>query len=204
VLQIHKLCHCIVKWEKFKNSRPVQQCFNCQSFGHSSNFCSKPSKCVKCDQLHASKDCTKRVGTPRNVSTASANSSNFSGCPGINNFTIPNGQPTNQQRQMRCPKPTQPSFRNQQARFPSLKTPQPSPSPPHTWAHIAAQSTNSQNQQLLSSVFDSKKLIFNMFNFHILCTQLRSLALQLQETSDPITKLVTVIDTVVGCLSPSP
>jgi hypothetical protein len=35
-LELHKLCHCIIRWEKFKSSRPVRQCFNCQSFGHSS------------------------------------------------------------------------------------------------------------------------------------------------------------------------
>jgi hypothetical protein len=50
VLQLHKLCHCIIRWEKFHNSRPIRQCFNCQSFGHSSNFCGRPPKCVKCDQ----------------------------------------------------------------------------------------------------------------------------------------------------------
>jgi len=57
----------------------------------------------------------------------------------------------------------------------------------------------------LLSVLDSIKSIFAMFDFHKLCTQLlRSLALQLQESNDPVTKLVAVIDTVVGCFSPSP
>ena len=42
IIHINKLCHCFVKWEKFKNSRPVKQCFNCQSFGHSSNYCGRP------------------------------------------------------------------------------------------------------------------------------------------------------------------
>jgi len=64
VLQLHKLCHCIIRWEKFKNSRPVRQCFNCQSFGHSSNFSSRPPKCVKRDQHHASKNCTKPASSP--------------------------------------------------------------------------------------------------------------------------------------------
>jgi len=64
VLQLHKLCHCIIRREKFKNSRPVRQCFNCQSFGHSSNFCGRPPKCVKCEQHHASKDCTKPASYP--------------------------------------------------------------------------------------------------------------------------------------------
>jgi hypothetical protein len=63
VLQLHKLCHCIVKWEKY-NSRPIRQCFNCQSFGHSSTFCGRPSKCVKCDQQHTSKDCSKPASFP--------------------------------------------------------------------------------------------------------------------------------------------
>ena len=60
VLQTTKLCHCIIRWEKYKNSRPVRQCYNCQAFGHSSNFCGKISRCVKCDQQHATKDCKKK------------------------------------------------------------------------------------------------------------------------------------------------
>jgi len=64
VLQIRKLCHCNVRWEKFKNSRPMRQCFNCQAFGHSSKYCGKPSRCVKCDQPHATKDCPKLATTP--------------------------------------------------------------------------------------------------------------------------------------------
>ena len=59
-------------------------------------------------------------------------------------------------------------------------------------------------QQPLSSVLDSIKSILSTFNLQKLFTQLRSLALQLQATSDPLTKLVTVIDTVVDCLFPSP
>ena len=69
VLELHKLCHCIVKWEKYKNSRPIRQCFNCQSFGHSSTFCGRPPKCVKCDQQNAPKDCPKPASSPQNVST---------------------------------------------------------------------------------------------------------------------------------------
>ena len=44
VIQIHKLCHCIVKWEELKNSRPVNQWYNCQAFGHSFKYCGKPFK----------------------------------------------------------------------------------------------------------------------------------------------------------------
>jgi len=33
VLQIKKVCHCIIRWQKYKNTEPVHQCFNYQSFG---------------------------------------------------------------------------------------------------------------------------------------------------------------------------
>jgi hypothetical protein len=53
VFQLRKLCHCIIRWEKFQNSRPIRQRFNCQSFGHSSNFCGHPPKFVTCvEGLH--------------------------------------------------------------------------------------------------------------------------------------------------------
>jgi hypothetical protein len=82
VLQLHKLWHCIIRWEKFHNSRPIRQCFNWQSFGHSSNFCGRPSKCVKCDQQHASKDCTKPAGCPpKCVNCGGEHPANYTGCP---------------------------------------------------------------------------------------------------------------------------
>jgi hypothetical protein len=40
-----------------------------------------------------------------------------------------------------------------------------------------------------------------MFNFQQLSTQMRQLASKLQETDDPITKLITVTDTVVNCFA---
>jgi len=46
VLQIKTVCHSIIWWEKYKNIKPVCQCLNCQSFGHTFNFCGKPPKCV--------------------------------------------------------------------------------------------------------------------------------------------------------------
>ena len=40
-----------------------------------------------------------------------------------------------------------------------------------------------------------------MFNFQQISTQMRNLARKLQETDDPVNKLVAVIDTVVNCLA---
>jgi len=183
----------------------MRQCFNCQSFGHSSNFCGKPPKCVKCDLSHASKDCTKPASTPPKCTNCGGDHpANFSGCPRYQQQLHYTQRTANQQHQMHNPEPTLPPFRPQQASFPALKTSHSSPSPPRTWAHVVAQSFELPEPTTSSSVLDSIKSILSMFNFHKLCTQLHSLALLLQETSDPITKLVAVIDTVVSCLSSSP
>jgi len=87
--------------------------------------------------------------------------------------------------------------------FPSLRTPPPQTRPSQTWAQIAAQSPNSANQQPPSSTIDSIKSILTMFDFHKLSTSLRSLALQLQTTNNPIIKIVAIVDTVLACLSSS-
>ena len=82
VFQHRKLCHCIMRWEKSQNSRPIRQCFNCQFFGHSSKFCGRPPKCVKCDQQHATKDRRKPAGSPpKCVNCGDEHPANYTRCP---------------------------------------------------------------------------------------------------------------------------
>ena len=57
VVQVRRLCYCVIRWEKFKNTRNVIQCYNCQAFGHISNNCHKKPKCMKCAGDHNSRDC---------------------------------------------------------------------------------------------------------------------------------------------------
>jgi len=81
-LQIKKVCHCIIQWEKYKNTKPVGQCFNYQSFGHSSNFCGKPPKCVKRDQPHAMWECKKPIRMPpKCINCGGTHLANFTDCP---------------------------------------------------------------------------------------------------------------------------
>jgi len=204
VFQLHKLCHCIVKWEKYKNSRPIRQCLNCQSFGHSSTFCGRPPKCVKCDQQHASKDCPKPASSPpKCVNCGGEHPANFTGRPQYIqqlNYTQRNNYP--QQRQSRSTKTNNPPFQYQQSQFSILKTHQPSSTSHQTWAQVTSQPTHNYTQQPMSSVIESIQDIMAMFNFQQLSTQMRHLARKLQETEDPITKLVAVIDTVVNCSAP--
>jgi len=203
VFQLRKMCHCIIRWEKFQNSRPIRQCFNCQPFGHSSKFCGRPPKCVKCDQQHASKNCTKPVGSsPKCVNIGGEHPANYTGCPQYLRQLHLTPQINNQQqRKPHNIKTSSPQFQYQQAQFPALKTPQPSTSHQQSWAQAATRTTANSTQKPISSVFESLRTIMNMFNLQYLCTQMRLLAVKLQETNDPITELVAVIDTVVDCFS---
>lgn len=127
ILQLHKLCHCIVKWEKFKNSRQINQCFNCQAFGHSSNFCGKPPRCVKCDQPHATKDCPKPVSSPpKCVNCSGDHPANFTGCPRYLQH-LHYAQRANQRHPLtHKPKTPFSHSQNQHSNFPPLRTPPPS------------------------------------------------------------------------------
>jgi PAX-interacting protein 1 len=130
VFQLCELCHCLIRWKKFQNSRPIRQCFNCQNFGHSSNFCGRSPKCVKCDQQHVSKDCTKPVGSPpKCVNCGGEHPANYTGCPQYLRQLHLTPQINNQQQHKpHNIKTNSPQFRYQQAQFPALKTPQPSKS----------------------------------------------------------------------------
>ena len=200
VLQLHKMCHCIVKWEKYKNSRPIRQCFNCQFFGHSSTFCGTPPKCVKCDQQHATKDCSKPDNSPPKCTNCGGDHpANFTGCPQYIHLNLI--QRNNPQRQSLNTTTHDPSFRYQESQFPALKTQQPSPTSRRTWAQVASRPAADQTLQPVSSVIESIRDIVAMFNFQHISAQMRHLARKLQETEDPINKLVAVIDTVVNGLA---
>ena len=211
ILRINRLCHCVITWEKYKNSRPVQQCYNCQAFGHSSAYCGKQPNCVKCDKPHPTKTCTKLPNTPPTcVNCHGTHPANFTGCP----YYIQNLQ--NRQRNITCPHPSKQtwnnihtSFQYQQSTFPTLKpshtesnhnehgpkhSPPPNPTTPPTIT----------TQQSMGTIMDSLKSILSMFDIQKFGTLLRTLAFQLQNITDPMTKLVTIIDTLVTYFAPSP
>jgi PAX-interacting protein 1 len=205
VHQIQKLCHCIVSWEKFKNSRPIRQCYNCQSFGHSSKHCGKPAQCVKCSLPHATKECSKPTGSPPKCSNCGGDHpANFTGCPKYVQQLQFSQRPTNH-RQRAAPTP-QPSLSSAQHNpYTNTRPPPPhTPHPPRTWANVVAQPPPAQNQPSSGSIIESIKSILSMFDIQKLCNQVKALASQLQATHDPVSKLVMIVDTVINCLSPSP
>lgn len=73
-----------VKWENLKkSSNKVTQCFNCQSWGHSSINCGMPSRCVKCCESHVKGECprTSRVGDPKCCNCGGNHTAIHRGCP---------------------------------------------------------------------------------------------------------------------------
>ena len=82
VWAIRYICHVKVKWEKYRNSRRVTQCHNCQTFGHGTLYCKNNPKCVKCDGTHLTKDCVKPRDHPAKcVNCGGPHPANYSNCP---------------------------------------------------------------------------------------------------------------------------
>ena len=79
-----------------------------------------------------------------------------------------------------------------------------SPSRRHkTWAQAASHPITPTDPQSLSSVLENVKSILAMSDIQKLCQTLRSLVLELQTTSDPLSNIMVVLDAVVTCSSSS-
>ena len=82
VFEIKRIMSCIIQWEKHEINKPICQCFNCQSFGRSSNFCGKLSRRVKCNRLHTTQGCKKPTDKPaKYVSGGRTHTDSFTECP---------------------------------------------------------------------------------------------------------------------------
>lgn len=59
IYELTRFDYLTVTVEKFEKSGRVPQCYNCQSFYHSSSNCNPTPKCVKCGNEHESRSCKK-------------------------------------------------------------------------------------------------------------------------------------------------
>ena len=88
------LFNVIVKWRYYeKKKQDVVQCFRCQQYGHGMRNCHLEAKCVKCGELHQTKDCTipARADTAvgdgdgrvqiRCANCSQNHTANYKGCP---------------------------------------------------------------------------------------------------------------------------
>lgn len=81
IFKIEKLCHAIVRIEPRKNNQNIPQCFRCQRYGHTKNYCNMEFRCVKCSGNHHYKDCTKANDTPPTcVNCNESHPANYRGC----------------------------------------------------------------------------------------------------------------------------
>ena len=59
----------IYKVEEFRSLVSVQQCWNCQSFGHSAKTCRSKTKCLICGESHHQKDALTGRKSSQNAPT---------------------------------------------------------------------------------------------------------------------------------------
>ena len=72
----------IFKVEEFRSPISVQQCYNCQHFGHSAKNCQAKTKCVICGEGHSHKGCPNREKKqPKCANCKGPHVANYKGCP---------------------------------------------------------------------------------------------------------------------------
>ncbi|GFY31966.1 nucleic-acid-binding protein from transposon X-element [Trichonephila clavipes] len=71
-----------VKIEPLRPKYGPPQCFRCQGFFHSSRFCTRSPRCVKCAGNHLAKECTKPIDQkPKCCLCEGEHPASFLGCP---------------------------------------------------------------------------------------------------------------------------
>lgn len=83
IFKINRLENLVVTIEKFRKRGGPTQCWNCQSFNHSSLTCHRDPVCVKCAGSHRSYECQrKHWGKDAKCGNCGgSHPANFSGCP---------------------------------------------------------------------------------------------------------------------------
>jgi Associated with zinc fingers len=86
IYNITNLFYISIKVETYNKTGP-SQCHSCQRFGHGSNNCSHPVRCVKCGGEHATNVCGKPLEeTPTCCNCGGSHTANYRGCPSYVNI----------------------------------------------------------------------------------------------------------------------
>ena len=76
----------IFKVEEFRAPISVQQCYNCQNFGHSAKNCKAKIKCVTCGEGHSHEGCPNREKQqPKCANCKGPHVANYKACPAYKN-----------------------------------------------------------------------------------------------------------------------
>ena len=72
----------VYKVEEFRQPVSVRQCFNCQSFGHSTKNCRSKPKCAICGESRSHKGCPKKEAKrPKCANCSGPHVASYKGCP---------------------------------------------------------------------------------------------------------------------------
>lgn len=88
IWQLQKLLSVRISIDKFRPPRGIAQCYNCQRFGHASENCNLPSRCLKCgEDRHLARDCQNRQAMtgPKCCNCGGPHPANYRGCPSHKN-----------------------------------------------------------------------------------------------------------------------
>lgn len=82
IYDITRMLDTKVNFEPPKAKRTIPQCMNCQSYGHTSKFCHRLPRCVKCAGNHHTKDCPKKskISDVKCVLCNGNHPANYKGC----------------------------------------------------------------------------------------------------------------------------
>lgn len=81
IYAMRHLNNAIIRVEPPRQTSDIVQCHRCQEFGHTKSYCKKPYKCVKCNLMHPTEQCTKsKDSLPTCVHCLEHHTANYKGC----------------------------------------------------------------------------------------------------------------------------
>lgn len=97
IFETKSVNYILVKVEPIHPKPEIPQCYNCQRYGHTKNFCHSETRCRKCAENHASNSCQKPQDTEfKCANCGEAHVTTYKGCKAIPK--IPQKKPHRQNR----------------------------------------------------------------------------------------------------------
>lgn len=138
IFNVKEISKAIITVEPRKKSHNIPQCHNCQNYGHTKNYCSRKSKCVKCGGEHNHKQCEKKKSDPPKCANCGGpHPANYRKCSYHTELQHQQPRPILRKQDITSQKPAQPSHQ------PSSSTHQPHNS---QFSPMTYSQTTKQNQ----------------------------------------------------------
>lgn len=194
VLGTRKVCEYLAKWEKYKNSEGVTQCYKCQSFGHTAPNCNKLPKCVRCTEQHNVKECPLSKEQEELHRCANCNGNHRA-----SNRQCPIYVRQAQNKQVLNSAPSKPAYAYSRANFPPInpRQEQSNESPNLQYNPVNNVSQNNEtNHNLFSELISEFKNIFNFINIPKAILHLKTLPQKLRSLPDTFSKIMLIVEVV--------